>query len=458
MPGSLLTRFGLILSCGAGLFLATAGPSGAAEDANQVAALTKAYAESAQQLFSGLAAKPGNIVFSPYSIGAAMAMARTGARGPTESEMAAVLKHSLPRAQIDGANGKLLAILNGYDRSSTPPTCPRYPPGLKLVDGHCEAQPISTGRCFVRFRLEHGRCIGDAIPAPSAKILVTNGLMLTKAGDVISSEYATKLREHYAAEIFHGVTLEVVNNWVKQKTQGKIERLLDKLDPDAVSVFLNAVYFKARWEATFDRAATRDELFHLSPSQQVAVPMMHRRGRSAFAARQEYRAVRLPYTVQNLGMIVVLPDGLDDLAKVSARLDATEFAGLLSALRSERGRNVALSMPRFKTRFKVDLVPYFRQAGMMLAFDAKRADFGGMINKGPSEGELMIGAIVHEAVVEVMEEGTEAAAATAVTMLAGSAPPRDVEPFVVDRPFLFYIVDDATGAILFQGRVVDPRS
>ena len=113
-----------------------------------------------------------------------------------------------------------------------------------------------------------------------------------------------------------------------------------------------------------------------------------------------------------------------------------------------------MALPRFKLEFKAELVSLFKQAGMTLPFDAGRADFSGMT--GSPDRRLAIGGIVHRAVIDVMEEGTEAAAATAVTMVRSSAPAK-AEEFHVDRPFLFYLVDNTTGAILFQGRVSDPR-
>jgi serpin B len=119
---------------------------------------------------------------------------------------------------------------------------------------------------------------------------------------------------------------------------------------------------------------------------------------------------------------------------------------------------VDVAMPRFKTSFKAELVKLFQQAGMVRAFDREKADFSGVTGVPPSEVRLRISQILHRATIDVMEDGTEAAAATAVEFAVVSAPrPENPEVFRVDHPFLFYIFDDATGAILFQGRIVDPR-
>jgi serine protease inhibitor len=186
--------------------------------------------------------------------------------------------------------------------------------------------------------------------------------------------------------------------------------------------------------------------------------MMRQVGTFNSVARTGYRAVRLPYEVRALGMVVVLPDAVDGLDDVSRRVGAQDLSQIFAALRSaDASKRVDLALPRFKTGFKAELVKLFQEAGMRRAFDLKDADFSGVTGRPPSETPLAIGQIVHRAVIDVMEDGTEAAAATAITMVATSAAPSQPEVFRVDRPFLFYIVDDATGAILFQGRVVDPR-
>jgi len=183
---------------------------------------------------------------------------------------------------------------------------------------------------------------------------------------------------------------------------------------------------------------------------------MRKVARYAVVVQDGYRAVRLPYSIKAIGMIIAVPDAVDGLAVVSASLDAQQLPELFSALRTAPIKSVSLTLPRFKTAFRTDLVPPLQQAGMHLAFDRNRADFSGMTGRPAAQGGLVIDQIAHRAVIEVDEEGTEAAAATGITFVPTSAL-LSPEPFRVDRPFLYYIVDDATGAILFQGRVVDPR-
>jgi serpin B len=158
-------------------------------------------------------------------------------------------------------------------------------------------------------------------------------------------------------------------------------------------------------------------------------------------------------------MIIVLPDAVDGLDEVSRRIDAEELSQMLAALRSSNAsKRFDLALPRFKTGFKAELASLFQQAGMIRAFDLANADFSGVTGRPPSEAPLAIGQIVHRAVIDVMEDGTEAAAVTAITFrTTGGGEVLRQEVFRVDRPFLFYVVDDTTGAILFQGRIVDPR-
>jgi serpin B len=423
----------------------------AAEDDARIKQLTAAYRASGQALFAQLAAAPGNIVFSPYSIGTAMAMALAGARGDTEAEMAEVLRLRMSRADVDAANGALIKILNGYDHSAAPPECNA---GMSWNGKSCEGP--AAGRCPTKMRKDGERCVGAPIHvAASAKLAVANALMLPGGGETIRDDYRALVREQYAAEIFTGARLEDVNGWVAKRTEGKIPKILAKLDPKAAAVLLNAVYFKAHWAATFSKSATRDGPFSLTAAQTVQTPMMRRTGQYAVTARPSYRAIALPYDIDQLAMIVVLPNEIEGLADVARRLDGEELAALFAALAAEPPRPVLLELPRFKTSFTASLRRPFEALGMHLAFDRARADFSAMAAQGP----LVIDDILHRAVIDVMEEGTEAAAATAVVMMPRSAAPRpqEPEPFRVDRPFLFSIVDRATGAVLFAGRIMDPR-
>jgi serpin B len=338
-------------------------------------------------------------------------MARAGARGETERQMARALAHTLPPAATDSANAELLAILAGYGRTSE--------------------------------------------PERSVELVAANALMLNpRRGHLVSGEYRALVRDKYGAAVHEGAGLEEVNGWVRQKTRGKIDRILDTLDPEATAVLLNAVYLKAPWASAFQKDATREEEFHLSGTQTVRVPTMHKRASFALTDGAGYRAIRIDYANRSLGMAIVLPKEVDGLGAVIDELDAPKLASLMAALQNAGHARVRLALPRFKVEFKAGLVPLFEAAGMTLAFDPEAADFSGMLGERAGGQRLAIDEIQHRATIEANESGTEATAATAVAMKRAHS--RGV-PFVVDRPFLFYVVDDISGAILFQGRIVDPR-
>jgi serpin B len=432
-----------------------AGVGGAeAQEPDSMKALTRGYNASGLALYRALAQAPGNLVLSPYSIGSAMAMVRSGARGETEREMAAALKHGAPREAVDAANAAVLALLKSYDRSAEPGFCPE---GMRWAGSRCEASPAANGSCPPLSTGEGRICAAHPV-LPSATLLVANALVLPKGAGGVSEAYGAVLRDRYAATVLEGGGADEVNAWVAQRTAGKIDRIIDALPQDAGPVLINAIHLKAAWHSPFPEAATKDGDFSLTAAARVRVSLMRQVADLTMVERAGYRALRLAYVQPALAMIVVLPQQVEGLGEVTRRLDATELAALLAALNGAPLRPIALSLPRFKVASSADLVPAFQNAGIRLAF-SDAADFSGMTGGGPRVGGLKIATIKHRAVIEVDERGTEAAAATSVGMVATSAPleqPRPV-PFVVDRPFLFLVVDEGSGAVLFQGRVADPR-
>jgi serpin B len=412
--------------------------------------LTQAYNTSGQDLFR-LADAPGNVVLSPLSIGTAMAMVLAGARGDTEAEMRRLLRHTLSGEAIDQANAQALAAL-----LADAPTCPD---GFKLSGPKCET-PAPTGKdepCPDNANRDDALCITDA--RPSKVILrIANALMLVNPAATIAESYRNTIRTHFGAEIVSGANLATVNDWVKEKTEGKIPKIIDRLNPQDSHVILNAVYFKAPWAQAFAEKATRDREFHLTASEKAEVPTMSLSAAFAIEKGDGFQAIRLPYTRDGLSMIVVRPDDIGGLDKVIAGLDGEKLDALMQALRKAPKRQVALSLPKFKFEFAAELIPPFKALGMSKVFDPAQSDLSGMTGLPRDQAQSTIDQIVHRAVIEVAEEGTEAAAATAVVITTRTmAPGPKPEQFAVDRPFLFAIADDKTGAILFLGRVSDPR-
>jgi serpin B len=210
---------------------------------------------------------------------------------------------------------------------------------------------------------------------------------------------------------------------------------------------VNAIYLKAPWLHPFNADATQPGAFTRLDGSTVEVPMMRTGEWLPYAEGSGWRAVELPYLGGELAMTVIVPD---DLAAFESSLDADAFAAIVDALSPA---DVLLSIPRFSTESKLALSDALRELGMPLAFDPDLADFSGIT----AEDRLFIAAVVHQANIDVDEAGTEAAAATAVVMEAGSAPPEPIT-LDVDRPFLFALRDTTTGAIVFLGRITDPSA
>ena len=387
----------------AALVASSPGLIQAAPKAGGWAPLIGGYNRTGQRLFRALAETPGNIVLSPYSVGTAMAMATVGARGETEAEMAKALSLELPRDDVDAANA---AVLSSLDKAAT----------------------------------------------DSFQLHIANALMLARLGGVVSDAYVTLLRRGYSADVFSGADAATVNAWVKKRTDGKIDSIVSHLDPTTVMVLVDAIYFKAPWQKAFHAEETRAEPFQLDNGQ-VKVAMMQTEDLFHLATRPGYRAIELPYTGERVSMIVMLPDA--GAREVVQRLDGDEMGRLLAQLRSPADR-VRLSLPRFRSSFETSLKEPFWQMGIHRAFDLRAADFSGVTGRPPSEVPLAISQIRHRAMIDVTEEGTEAAAATGIGMSTTALRPPP-ETFRVDRPFLFAIVDRETKAILFEGRIEDPR-
>jgi serpin B len=415
-------------------------------------ALTAAFAAMGSDLYAALAQKPGNLVLSPYSIGMAMAMTASGARGPTEAEFQKVLHLPLARSGTEEASTKVLAALRKYDLTSDPDFCP---PGSQATGSRCEVGLPEGNRCDSHPQRTDGRC--SASPAlPLVQVSIANAIMLVKWRSLLSEAYRRLVQTAYDAELFADVSVDNVNGWVKRKTNGKIGKILDTLGREPALVLLNAIYFKAAWAAPFSVQATKDQGFHLSHGALIKVPTMLRTGHFKLLAQPGFRALALPYAQENLSMIIVLPDDIAGLPGVERSLQSGAIARLLASVITQPPRRVALTLPRFKASVDEDLAGTFHVLGLKLAF-SREADFSGMLGERSQDERFQIEQIRHSAVIEVREEGTEAAAATAVTVIRSMALAEpEPETFAVDRPFLFFVNDAATGAVLFHGRIANP--
>jgi len=365
----------------------------------------------AVELYRRLSKQPGNLFFSPESISTAFAMAYAGASGFTATEIQSAFHFTLPPQRLHSAMGALLAGMNAPHK------------GYELhVAGALWAQQ-------------------------DAKILPT---------------YLKLIQTDYGAD-FHQVDFisapetarATINQSVENQTNGKIQNLLG---PDAVTpltrlILTNAIYFKGNWTASFDKAETQDHEFHQSLAQTEKAPLMHRTGSYCYFDSGTFQALELPYGGNELSMVVLLPRQIEGLPALEESFTAAAVKEWMQKL--DPVNEVIVTLPRFKMSQQFELSGILGKMGMKRVF-GRAADFSG-IDGRPGFG---ISAAIHKAFIGVNEEGTEAAAATAIVMRSTSARVPMPEPppivFTADHPFLFLIRDNASGAILFIGRVIDP--
>jgi serpin B len=244
----------------------------------------------------------------------------------------------------------------------------------------------------------------------------------------------------------------LINEWVDANTKHKIRDLVPPglLNANTRLVMANAIYFKGRWVSPFPKAHTREGQFFLEQGGATSVPFMRQEVAIPYARTATYEAVQLPYQGNRVSMVIVLPNPGKSLRDVEAVFSPSMLRECLSAMRVCR---LHVFLPRFTLTWAADLSRDLVALGMRLAFTVD-ADFSAINGVAPRDDEaLYIGAVLHKAFVDVNEEGTEAAAATVVIMTALGLPPT----FRADRPFLFVIIEKQSGAILFVGRVADPR-
>jgi serpin B len=353
-----------------------------------------------------------NVFFSPFSISTALGMTYYGARGETASDMAEVLHLTLPPAAINKAFGTVTEKLNSGSLH--------------------EDQP------------------GDPFT-----LVVSNGLWVQNGFNLLDS-FVSDIREAYSASVenldFTGNTegsRETINSWVAENTLNRILNLIPQgiLDADTRLVLTNAVYFKASWENPFNEYSTSSREFKLTDGTVANIPMMTQTERFNYSSTNEYSAVELGYAGGSAAMLIVVPDG--DFHRFEQDLNAEYLEGIRNGLSYE---SIKLSMPLFEFTQSMQLGDILKLMGMESAFD-DRADFSGITGSR----DLRISSVVHKAFVKVDEAGTEAAAATAVVMTLRAMPEAAVE-MNINRPFIFFILDNETGSIVFMGRVMNPKS
>lgn len=374
--------------------------------------LTTGNNKFAWELYAELAESPGNLVFSPQSISSALAMTFFGAEGETSKQIAKTLHFELPPEELAAGYAALLS----------------------------------------RFQ--------NAKPGQESRLLIANRLW-GQSGYEFRPEFLQMTREFFGSELgevdFSNQTQKArttINQWVADKTEGHIENLLSPQSVNSQTrlVLTNAVYFFSGWKYEFRKGDTQPAAFAVSPRESVNVSLMTQTNRLRYAKSDGVQILELPYQTGGLSMVVLLPKTSNGLAALDQGLSAKQVNGWMKQLELQQ---VEVFLPKFKLDSSFELQDVLSTMGMPIAFEQSQADFTGI----EASGEIYLSAVIHKVFIDVNEQGTEAAAATAVVG-DGSPAPRDSDQpnvFRADHPFVYLIRDQETGSVLFIGRVSNPN-
>ena len=363
-------------------------------------------------LYSEYKEEKGNIFFSPYSVSTALTMTYEGAMGKTAEEIQAVLR--IPKDD--------------------------------------EIRRLESAKIYDQINKNNN----------DYKLSTANALWAQK-DYIFLEEYINNVEKYYGGKTTNldfiaetETSRVIINDWVEDQTNDKIKNLISKgaLDDRTRLVLTNAIYFKGTWILQFDKKDTKDENFKTDLGQTIKVPMMKLIGDSArfnYAEVDKTQILELPYEGEDLSMLLILPEE-DNLKKLERSISAEKLSDWRSALKKQR---VDVYIPKFKFETKYFMAETLKEMGISDAFVFGAADFSQM----DGTKDLYISDVIHQAFVEVNEEGTEAAAATAVIMTWGSVGgEKAITPvFRADHSFIFIIQQKETGNILFIGRVSDPN-
>ncbi len=383
----------------------------------------KQFAESTNEfalhLYSRLRETKGNLVVSPTSVATSLGMVLAGARGDTQNEIAAVL-------QVSGFESDQ-ALAAAADLQND-------------LNGRGEEHPFDLS--------------------------IANRLWAQKDKTILQP-YADMVRQHFGAEIgrvdFAGApdaAVKEINAWAAHATRDKIPAAIDRDHINDLTrlVLVNAVYFLGKWQSPFKEGNTRPLDFYRSADDKLEVPTMFKKGYLGFRQADGQKNLRMPYKGDQLSMVLLLPDEIDGIDELESQLTQENLRAWTSDLEPT---DVLVWLPKFKFTADLELNGTLALLGMPSAFDPATADLSGIDGITPTvanrDDGLFIQHVIHRAIVEVDEEGTEAAATTVTETLTSKEIEREKPPeFRADHPFLFLIQHEPTGAILFLGRVADP--
>jgi len=364
-------------------------------------------------LYQQLPGRESNMIFSPYSIFSALAVCGEGARGKTQQEIAKVL--------------------------------------------HLPVNPQILHPAIIRLRtaLQDLEKKGDVLFTAADSLWVQKGYRL-------STEYQERIKKVYGLAAtpvdFLASPLETcreINRWVEAQTRSKITDIIQpgNISPATRLVVVDAIYFKGGWLHPFDKISTRNLPFYPSAIQSIDVPTMKQVQRFNYGDFPELQVLEMPYRGKELSMIILLPWERNGLKELENIFNDKSLQQWTQGLTEEQ---VTVFLPRFKQTCGFDLKKTLQILGIQDAFDGKNADFSGMDGNSSGKGGLYLEQILHKAFIEVNEEGTEAAAATAGLVAIGFTPPQAPKIFRANHPFIFLIRHNPSSIILFMGRVTHP--
>jgi serpin B len=381
-----------------------------AEEEQQLARLAAGINQFAFDLYGATRqSSEDNVFLSPYSVSVCLAMAYGGARGETAEQMARVLHFDFPYLKLHGTFRALSEI---------------------LAAGEGQGYQLSIAN---RLWAQQGYEFRPAY------LELTERYYAAPLAEVDFRQHLEEARQR-------------INAWVSQETQDRIKDLIPPggVNPTTRLVLANAIYFKGEWSEPFDPKQTREAPFVVSPEKSVTASLMYQQDRFFYGQFDDLQVLEMPYGNEDLSLVVLLPAQPTGLAKLESNLSGAALGDWLSKLGR---REVQVFLPKFTLTAEYSLAETLAGLGMPLPF-SNRADFSGMT----SNEALFISAVLHKAFVDVNEKGTEAAAATGVVIAPTAAPlAEEIPVFRADHPFLFVIRDRRTEAILFLGRLIEPK-
>jgi serine protease inhibitor len=346
-----------------------------------------------------------NVFISPLSVAIALAMTYNGASGSTQQAMAKTL-------ELEGMN---LPEINSS-----------YAAALKQLLDDSDAK---------------------------VQLNIANSLWANQEVS-FAPDFIKRSQDFYQAKVSNlnfkdAAASNIINNWIKENTNGKINKIVEKIEPNQVLFLINAIYFKGNWSNEFNKSQTAQSPFYITPNRRKQHPMMSQEGDYRYYESEQFQAVSLPYGKDGkLSFYIFLPKQNSNLKSFYQNLNVDDWEKWMTQFNKQKG---FIRLPRFKTDYEVTLNDALKSLGMEEAFSNK-ANFSGMGKN------FAISQVKHKTFVEVNEEGTEAAAATSVGIVATSLR-QEPEPFrmIVDRPFFCAIRDNETGSVLFMGSIIEPK-